>query len=145
MNTLKKKMNKKGFTLAELLIVVAIIAVLVAISIPIFTSQLEKSREAVDAANIRAAYAEVASSAITDDKTIWNSKEIKLKQTKKGWQSSIDFTGEIKDSESSLVASSVPTSCYVVFTPGTNGAPGTFAVTTAASTESGAKTAGVDD
>ena len=38
--------NKKGFTLAELLIVVAIIAVLVAISIQIFTSQLEKSRDA---------------------------------------------------------------------------------------------------
>ncbi len=43
----KMKENKKGFTLAELLIVVAIIAVLVAISIPIFTSQLEKSRDAV--------------------------------------------------------------------------------------------------
>ena len=38
--------NKKGFTLAELLIVVAIIGVLVAISIPIFTAQLEKAREA---------------------------------------------------------------------------------------------------
>jgi prepilin-type N-terminal cleavage/methylation domain-containing protein len=45
------KKNKKGFTLAELLTVVAIIAVLVAISIPIFTSQLEKSREAVDLAD----------------------------------------------------------------------------------------------
>ena len=43
------KINKKGFTLAELLIVVAIIAVLVAIGIPIFASQLEKSREAADA------------------------------------------------------------------------------------------------
>ena len=41
----KAKENKKGFTLAELLIVVAIIAVLVAISIPIFTAQLEKSKE----------------------------------------------------------------------------------------------------
>ena len=51
------KKDQKGFTLAELLIVVAIIAVLVAISIPIFTSQLEKSREAVDMANLRAAYA----------------------------------------------------------------------------------------
>ena len=30
--------NKKGFTLAELLLVVAIIGVLVAISIPIFTT-----------------------------------------------------------------------------------------------------------
>ena len=34
-----KKNNKKGFTLAELLIVVAIIAVLVAIAIPVFTTQ----------------------------------------------------------------------------------------------------------
>ncbi len=41
---MKKLNNKKGFTLAELLIVVAIIAVLVAISIPIFSSQLRKSR-----------------------------------------------------------------------------------------------------
>ena len=53
-------MNKKGFTLAELLIVVAIIAVLVAIAIPIFISQLEKSREATDAANIRDYYAEIS-------------------------------------------------------------------------------------
>ena len=47
------KKRKAGFTLAELLIVVAIIAVLVAISIPIFTSQLEKSRRAVDLSNAR--------------------------------------------------------------------------------------------
>ncbi len=52
-----KKLNTKGFTLAELLIVVAIIAVLVAISIPVFSSQLEKSREQTDIANIRAAKA----------------------------------------------------------------------------------------
>ena len=36
------KNKNKGFTLAELLIVVAIIGVLVAISIPIFSKQLEK-------------------------------------------------------------------------------------------------------
>ena len=51
------KKNNKGFTLAELLIVVAIIAVLIAIAIPIFTTQLEKARENTDLANIRAAYA----------------------------------------------------------------------------------------
>lgn len=45
--------NERGFTLAELLIVVAIIGVLVAISIPIFSGQLEKSRRAVDLATAR--------------------------------------------------------------------------------------------
>ena len=59
------KNNKKGFTLAELLIVVAIIGVLVAISIPIFTSQLEKAREATDLANIRSAYALGQTTALT--------------------------------------------------------------------------------
>ncbi len=48
--------NKKGFTLAELLIVVAIIAVLVAISIPIFHAQLRKARLATNQANGRAAF-----------------------------------------------------------------------------------------
>lgn len=49
--------NRRGFTLGELLIVVAIIGVLVGISIPIFTSQLEKSRQATDMANMRSAKA----------------------------------------------------------------------------------------
>lgn len=62
-----KKLNKKGFTLAELLVVVAIIGVLVAISIPIFTSQLEKAREATDAANFRAAYAEAQVASLDND------------------------------------------------------------------------------
>ena len=59
--------TKRGFTLAELLIVVAIIGVLVAIAIPIFSSQLEKSREATDLANVRAAYSEVMNAAIVED------------------------------------------------------------------------------
>lgn len=63
----KIRKNKKGFTLAELLIVVAIIGVLVAISIPIFTAQLEKAREATDLANLRAAKAEVAAAYMTDE------------------------------------------------------------------------------
>ena len=63
---MKRKIKSvKGFTLAELLIVVAIIAVLVAIGIPIFTSQLEKSREAVDLSDVRSAYAEASAAALT--------------------------------------------------------------------------------
>ena len=64
-----KRLNKKGFTLAELLIVVAIIAVLVAIAIPIFTSQLEKSRDAVTVANLRSAYAEASTTKLTGEDT----------------------------------------------------------------------------
>lgn len=61
--------NNKGFTLAELLIVVAIIAVLVAIAIPIFTSQLEKSRDATSVANIRSAYATAQAAYLIEDDT----------------------------------------------------------------------------
>lgn len=64
----KFRKNEKGFTLAELLIVVAIIGVLVAISIPIFTRQLERAKEATDLANVRAAYAEVVSTYLTENK-----------------------------------------------------------------------------
>ena len=59
------KKNTKGFTLAELLIVVAVIAVLVAISIPIFTTQLHKSRVAADWANVRAYFGEIQADYMT--------------------------------------------------------------------------------
>ena len=62
-----KRLNKKGFTMAELLIVVAIIAILVAIAIPVFTGQLEKAKEATDEANIRSAYAEAVTNKLSDD------------------------------------------------------------------------------
>ena len=42
---------------------------LVAIAIPIFTTQLEKARVATDQANIRAAYAEAAVDMLDNDKT----------------------------------------------------------------------------
>ena len=48
--------SRKGFTLAELLVVVAIVGILVSVSIPVFTSQAEKSRETTDVANLRSAY-----------------------------------------------------------------------------------------
>ena len=60
-------------------------AVLVAISIPIFTSQLEKAREATDEANIRSAYAQLSAAVLTEEtndtvKTI--GKDIQMKVTK---------------------------------------------------------------
>ncbi|MDD3277253.1 MAG: prepilin-type N-terminal cleavage/methylation domain-containing protein [Lachnospiraceae bacterium] len=128
MFNLKKKLKeKKGFTLAELLIVVAIIAVLVAISIPIFTSQLEKSREAVDAANIRATYAECQTAILTDgniDKV--TTKEITLKQQKNDWQTTnIDWP-------KNLTVSGEPTAkgkATFTYTAATATADGTLTVT----------------
>lgn len=71
--------KNKGFTLAELLIVVAIISVLVAISIPIFSSQLHKAKVATDWANLRSFYAEIQADYISTGeynskvKTDWHS------------------------------------------------------------------------
>lgn len=119
-----KLKNRKGFTLAELLIVVAIIGVLVAISIPVFTTQLEKAREATDMANIRAAYAEVMAEALTDPDH--NHKaEVKLKQTQTNWQSSGDVAGInvtlIKQGEGTLDAVAKGGSVFVKYTAGSDG------------------------
>ena len=82
-----RKNNKKGFTLAELLIVVAIIAVLTAIAIPVFSSQLEKSREATDLANIRSAYATLVADYL-DNSEAAAAKSIEVPATQKenDWQ-----------------------------------------------------------
>lgn len=54
MKVLNKKLSKNsGFTIVEMLIVVAIIAILIAISIPMFSAALERTRHAVDDANKR--------------------------------------------------------------------------------------------
>lgn len=64
---MKKLMNKKGFTLMEMLIVVAIIVILVAISIPVFTSQVGEAQKATNEANVRAAKAAAAVEYLTAD------------------------------------------------------------------------------
>ena len=62
---------------------------LVAIAIPIFTTQLEKSREATDAANIRSAYAEVVAEALGQSGTdAAVTRTVELKQQQDNWQTS---------------------------------------------------------
>ena len=70
MKSLFKKVrgNKKGFTLAELLVVVAIVGILVAISIPVFTAQLSKARLATNQANMRAAKAAAVAEYLSEGK-----------------------------------------------------------------------------
>ena len=86
MDNWKTRKDHSGFTLMEMLIVVAMIAVLVAISIPTFTNILEKSRESTDLANVRSAYAEVLVAACLDDSENAE-KTVALKQKVDGWQS----------------------------------------------------------
>ena len=69
----------------ELLVVIAIIAVLVAIAIPMLASQLEKSREATDLANVRSAYAQVSAAAMLGDTDA--TVTVDLKQREADWQS----------------------------------------------------------
>ena len=54
---MKKLTNKKGFTLMEMIIVVAIIAVLAVITIPTLTKNTDSAKKAADAANLRSAKA----------------------------------------------------------------------------------------
>lgn len=61
-----KVKSMKGFTLAELLIVMAIVVVLAAVAVPTFGRQLETARETGDISLIRNAYTEALSVAILD-------------------------------------------------------------------------------
>lgn len=62
--------EKGGFTLAELLIVVAIILVLVAIAIPVFTGALNSANTAVSEANIRSVKAQAVTDYLLNSNTL---------------------------------------------------------------------------
>ncbi|MGM9590811.1 MAG: type II secretion system protein [Faecousia sp.] len=53
------KMNKKGFTLIEMLVVIAIIAVLVSIIVPVVSNSTTKAAAATNAANLRSVQSSV--------------------------------------------------------------------------------------
>ena len=109
-------------------------AVLVAIAIPVFTAQLEKSKEATDQANIRSAYAEVMTAALTDvaathDATLTNvsrtgdagsyvwTATVTLKQSQDGWQGVADEIGGI---DVSSMSPSAGGTCTITYTQATD-------------------------
>ena len=62
----KRRQHSRGFTLTEMLVVVAIIAVLIAIAVPIYASTLSKFKVATDAANNRTLKAMIMASYMID-------------------------------------------------------------------------------
>lgn len=90
---LKKLNNKKGFTLMEMLIVVAIIAVLMAIAIPVFNGALTKSKEAADVANIRAAYAEWQVKMLTENEAVPTDKTALM--TSDGTETKLNYNDKL--------------------------------------------------
>ena len=82
----------------EMLIVIAIVAVLISVAVPVLSSQLERSREAVDLANVRSAYAQVSTEALLGNTGV--PVTVKLKQKQDDWQS--------RDPITTSAASSIP-------------------------------------
>ena len=87
---MNKKLNKKGFTLMEMLIVVAIIAILVAIAIPTFSKSLNAARASADAANIRAGYATLQTGLMMNDYTLSTTADTEFYLQKDGSVSTAD-------------------------------------------------------
>jgi len=116
---MKKLTNKKGFTLMEMLIVVAIIAILIAIAIPTFTGSLNKAKLAADEANVRAAYSEAMSKYLLQDYTDDDTKTV-VQETTNAMQTSATADDKITIGDKTNVTWSEGKKVTVTVKPGTD-------------------------
>lgn len=82
----KEKNTRKGFTLVELIVVLVILAILAALMIPALIQYIERSLEASDLIEVRAAYIDVLT-AVTEQDSENMRKTVRLKQKQDDWQS----------------------------------------------------------
>ena len=73
-----KKMNNKGFTIVELVIVIAVIAILAAVMIPTFSGIIEKANDSAKTQLASAAYKEAYAMILADDGAVTANEEAEV-------------------------------------------------------------------
>ena len=80
---------------------------LVAISIPIFTAQLEKARQSTDLANLRASYAEAATASLEKDGGAADGSTVTINHSDTGFTKFTDAkVGEVAVSSDAVLSAS---------------------------------------
>ena len=90
-------MNKKGFTIVELVIVIAVIAILAAVLIPTFSGIVEKAKQSAALQEVKTAYTEALATDLSDtdatNDVVYNTT-VKVQYT--GFYVEISANGEAK-------------------------------------------------